>query len=108
MKEINFEIFRERLTALKESRGLTNAELGDYTNISSGALSRYMTGSRKPEIDSALSIANFFGVQLEWLFGLTDEKYKEIPKAQMELINLYNKASVDDKIVIQTILKKYV
>lgn len=100
----NIETFRQRLRQLIDSHGYTYADVEFYTGITSATISRYLSAQRLPDMKYLLVFCKLFGVSADWLMGLNDEK----PDAEVpELVFLYNRASADDKAVIEAVLKKY-
>ena len=56
---------------------------------------------------SVLSLAQYFKVSIDWLLGFSDDRYEVLPQESRELITLFNKASPDDRRVIEAVLSKY-
>lgn len=66
--------FSDRLRFLRHNRGLTNKQLAQQSHISHQAISNYECGITLPRIDTAIILADFFGVSLDYLVGRTDKK----------------------------------
>jgi len=62
--------FAERLKDLRIEKGLSQSELARRTGISSTAIVLWESGQRSPTLDSAMVIAEFFGVSIDYLAGL--------------------------------------
>ena len=62
--------FAERLKDLRIEKGLSQSELARRTGISSTAIVLWEAGQRSPTLDSAMVIAEFFGVSIDYLAGL--------------------------------------
>lgn len=58
-----------RLRTLRQSRGLTLAELADCTGLSISILSRLETGHRRPTLDLLIPLARAHEVSLDRLIG---------------------------------------
>ena len=67
------QIFADRLNILKNDRDLTYRELERLTGISHSMLGKYTLGKEIPNGYTAARIAEFFGVTMDWLFGLSDD-----------------------------------
>ncbi|CEP67835.1 Cro/C1-type helix-turn-helix domain [Moorella glycerini] len=65
--------FAERLTRLRERKGLTQEDLAKKLNISRSALSLWEIGKREPNFETTTKIADFFGVSVDYLLGRTDD-----------------------------------
>ncbi|MCY8035592.1 helix-turn-helix domain-containing protein [Bacillus sonorensis] len=59
----------KRITALRKEAGLTQEQLAKRLNITRSALSQYELGSRNPDYDLLLKIADFFEVTVDYLLG---------------------------------------
>ena len=64
-------VFSERLTQLREDRGLKRQEVADALEISRASLEYYEKGQRKPDIDVAARIAKYYGVSTDYLVGVS-------------------------------------
>ncbi len=62
--------FSSRLSELIAGRDLTQKEVAAGTGISQGAISHYLRGTRAPRVEEALTLAAYFGTNIEWLFGV--------------------------------------
>jgi transcriptional regulator with XRE-family HTH domain len=72
-KEDNSMQFGDRLTALRDKRGLKQEELANFLGISRAALSHYEKNRRKPDYDTLNKIANFFKVPVDFLVSRSRE-----------------------------------
>ena len=61
---------------LREERGLTQKELGEYVGVSRQAINAIETGKFDPSIWLAYDLAKFFGVSIEALFLFKEEDRK--------------------------------
>lgn len=60
-----------KIKRLMEFENMNQKQLADEIGLTPVAVSRYLSGKRKPTIDFAVSISKAFGVSLDWL--LKDE-----------------------------------
>jgi len=104
---MDFTHFRNNLRDLMDSHGLSMLSLAKEINSTPATVSRYLSANRTPDLDYVVRIAAYFNVPIDWLLGFDGEKHAPIPREHQELIELYSKASVDDKRIIQLILQKY-
>ncbi|MBR3621321.1 MAG: helix-turn-helix transcriptional regulator [Clostridia bacterium] len=63
----------ERVRDLRRERNLSQQELGDVFGIDKGTISKIENG-KTINSDLALSFAEYFGVSLDYLFGLSDDR----------------------------------
>lgn len=66
--------FAERLKMLRKEKGLTQAELGKYFNLSKQTISSYENGGSSPDKDTLQRLADFFSVSVDYLLGRTDSR----------------------------------
>ena len=62
----------ERFQEILEEKGLRAKDVTDATGIKSATLSAWKKGQYTPKQDKLALIADFLGVSLQWLMGLTD------------------------------------
>lgn len=65
--------FRERLRILRESRELTQSELGQVLRVSKQTISNYENGISAPDQETLGRLADYFGVSTDYLLGRTDD-----------------------------------
>ncbi len=71
--------FSERLKELRKEKRISLDALADYLKTTKATLSRYENGLRTPNIDFANQLAEYFGVQSDYLLGRSDYR-SELPK----------------------------
>lgn len=64
--------FGERLRELRKASRMTQKELGAANDIGESSVSMYEQGYREPDIETIEALADFFNVDLNYLFGRTD------------------------------------
>ena len=62
----------KRLKDLRESKGLSQGELGKIIGFSTNAISYYETGAREPSIETIKKLCEFFNVSAGYLIGTED------------------------------------
>lgn len=103
----NAATFSKNLRYLVDSRGYDGVEFSIRIGFTQATVSRYLSGERVPDIKYCIEIAKFFGVSLDWLFGLTDERKRNESPEELALWNAYNRASKSEKETIDFILRDY-
>lgn len=58
----------ERLIMLREKAGLTQEELASRIGVTQSSIAYYESGKREPSTKTAIKIARYFGVSVEWIF----------------------------------------
>ena len=104
---LDFDIFQKRLRDLIEGRGKLVQEVAEDTGISKVTLSRYLNNHREPALVYVAALAQYFNVSIEWMLGLSEDKFEVLPPETQELVHLFNLASYDDRRVIEAVLSKY-
>lgn len=61
--------FPGRLRKLRERRRIDQKTLGECCGLSKSVIGRYERGERIPDINTAMQLADFFGVTLDYLCG---------------------------------------
>ena len=61
--------FGNNLRSLRESRRMTQTELGKALGVSCSTISMYEIGAREPNFELVCIIANYFGVKADYLLS---------------------------------------
>jgi DNA-binding XRE family transcriptional regulator len=69
------EIFSNRMRSLRIAAGLSQIELSKSTGISLQVIRKLEVSIRNPSLETAIIIAKFFNVTLEYIFGLSDDPH---------------------------------
>lgn len=101
------ESFMRNLRLLMESRGLTGNGFADAINVGHGTIHRYLNSSRMPNVAYIITVAEYFGVSIDWLLGMTPDQKNSISPEAQKLLRLYNFATKDDRKIIDAVLSKY-
>ena len=70
---VNMEL-KDRLRKIRKDHNLTQKEFGKRIGMSEQAISNYETGTRRPDHDTILIIADSFNVSTDYIYGLTNYK----------------------------------
>lgn len=83
-----------RLKELRLSRGMTMKQFGDALNLAESTISLYEREKREPDIETIKKIAAYFGVSVDYLLGLDQNKtpsiMDEVPEDVRELSRIYS------------------
>ncbi|MBQ2735525.1 MAG: helix-turn-helix domain-containing protein [Clostridia bacterium] len=63
--------FSEILKELRKQNGLTQEALANQLKVSKSTISMYENGERTPTMEAMIPIANFFGVDMNYLYGVS-------------------------------------
>ncbi|MCL2698454.1 MAG: helix-turn-helix domain-containing protein [Oscillospiraceae bacterium] len=65
--------FGENLKKLRKDKNLTQKQLGEAVGGSQRGIQNNELGVRKPSYDLLISLADYFGVSVDYLVGRTDK-----------------------------------
>lgn len=71
-EEKNPGVFPERLRRLREKKRVSRYVLSELCGLDPDTVRRYENGQAKPSADSLASIADYFGVTMDYLYGVSD------------------------------------
>ena len=66
--------FNNQLKILRQEYNLSQQELADKIGVSKSSINMYERGEREPGIETVKRIADFFDVDVDYLFGVSDIK----------------------------------
>lgn len=65
-------IFSERLRDLRLEHGMTQEEVGKIIGVKRYSIYGYEKGNNYPEVPGLITLADYFGVSIDYLVGRTD------------------------------------
>ena len=68
------DLLLQRLRNLREDADLRQKDIADYLHCSQVTYSRYELGTREIPLEALGTLADFYGVSVDYLMGRTDEK----------------------------------
>lgn len=84
-------MYGSRLKSLRKEKNLTISELAKELNVSTSTYGGYESEHRKPPIDTLKKIAEYHGVSIDYILGLTDERdIKRLEKDASEYLKKTN------------------
>lgn len=72
-------MFAKRLKVLRKRLGITQAQFAEVFKIAHGTIAMWETGRREPDFETAIRIADYFHVSVDYLIG-RDEKETPTPE----------------------------
>ena len=66
------DLFPQRLRELRQRRKLSRCVVSELCGLNRDAVRRYERGEALPSLPALISIADFFGVSLDYLCGRSD------------------------------------
>lgn len=104
---MEFPELQKRLRALMEGRGLSGLMLSDATDIPAATINRYLNGNRVPKIDNMMTLADYFGVSVDYLIGRQDDVNDMYEADVQNMVRRYRMASAKDRAAVDLILSDY-
>ena len=68
-------MFKETLRQLRKEQKVTQTELASYLGFYHSAVVKWENGEREPSFETLIKIAQYFGVSVDYLLGITDGAY---------------------------------
>jgi transcriptional regulator with XRE-family HTH domain len=87
----------QRIRDLRRRDGRTQEALADALGVTGQAVSRWEAGGSYPDMEIVPSIANYFGVTIDELFGYENERDKKVDAIIAKIDSFGIKARGDDK-----------
>jgi transcriptional regulator with XRE-family HTH domain len=66
--------FKDRVKELRQSKGWSQKEFSSQLGVAQSVIARYETGQKMASSDTLIDIAKLFGVSLDYLLGMSDER----------------------------------
>lgn len=93
--------YYKRLRDLREDRDLTQKDLAEELYMQTTQYRRYETGERSLSLETAVALAEFYNVSLDYLAELTDYNGKietsELSVDEKQLLTYFRKLNSKDK-----------
>ena len=67
-----------RIKELRQSKGITQSKLAEILKISRSTIAMYEIGASEPDIVTLQSLANYFGVSVDFLLGKSENNVEGI------------------------------
>lgn len=92
----------KKLKKLCEMSGKQQKEIAIELGIAPSTLSQYANGSRHPDVDRILQIADYFNVSLDFLFGREEKKAPDqgLSKIEEDLLKCFRGVSPESQLLI--------
>ena len=100
-------MFAKQFKELIDKRGLTQRAVAERINTTETTISRYVSGDRTPNIETAVELASALGVTLDVLVGADLPAASRTPPDVNILVVCYEKASIADRQVLWSLLDRY-
>jgi len=97
-------VIGERIRKLRNSKGLTQKELGKLLNMNKTTISHYEKGERSPSIETLIKISDYFKVDIKYTLGMNNigkspDREIKLSDEEIEFITEIRKISVYKNII---------
>ena len=79
-------VFSDRLTAVREERGIKRQKAADDLGITRASLEYYEKGMRKPDTEMLLKICEYYKVSADYLLGLSNAQITATDDEQLKTV----------------------
>lgn len=105
---MSLSVFRERLQSLRRKEGWSQQDVADRLGIPRSSYAGYENGSREPDFEMLVRLAELFGVSSDYLLGVTDDPrparlHATISRIEQSVAQL----GVDDKRALIAIIEAF-
>lgn len=83
-----------KLKELRESKKITQAELGKALAISTSTIGMYEQGRRNPDPEMLKKIADYFNVSIDYLLGHKSDEYDKLSNENLPKLNKKDKKDI--------------
>ncbi len=104
----------KNLKKLRVKSGISQQRLADIIGTSQQSINKYENHNVEPDIDTLITLADYFDTSVDYLIGHTeiDHKFEEVHSYDLnneesELINEYRLLTKDEKDSIIAIISNY-
>jgi transcriptional regulator with XRE-family HTH domain len=104
--------FNERVTLVREKKGLTRVELGNLIGVSNNMIGKYERGETTPPLEIATKIAEVLDCSLDYLVGLAEENTEKsqdsIPGRLKPALTKLEQLSPADRTLILSVMDAFI
>ncbi len=96
----------ENIRTLRKQKGLTQQQLAEAFNVSTGAVHKWETGMAYPEISLLVEMADFFDTSVDFLLGyeIKDSRLETALQRIVSMLRTNDPAIMDE---VESVLRKY-
>ena len=90
------ESFGRILKSLREERGISQQELAGILNVKRSTIGNYEQGTRSPDMETLEVIADYFNVDMDFLYGKSSIPNKYRHDSLMQTTNIKTQTSIPE------------
>lgn len=100
-------IMVKNLKAIRHTRGISQQTLATALGTTQQSINKYENHKIEPDINTLISLADYFDVTVDYLIGRTDENNQLLSDSN-SLWSKYRKLNKSEKICIDTLIDTYI
>lgn len=97
-------MLKDKLRALREQHGFSQAKLAEFLGVSPAAYSTYEMGTRDVSSDKVVKLAKYYGVSTDYLYDIEKNENNEFNNSERTIIKKYRKLDTYGKKLIDNAL----
>ena len=82
------EVFSNRLKMLRKEKKIKQEQLAEALNIGKSSVGNYEIGTRLPDADVVVALADYFNVSADYLLGRTNDRLTTVDSADKVIKSL--------------------
>ena len=93
------------ISSLRKKQKMSQKELGDSLGIGVSTISMWESEKREPSLDNLKSMAELFGVSVDYILFGQDADGKKVTKEESDLLDLFDQLPEEKKHEVRGIMK---
>lgn len=110
LKEVSEMAYYQRIRDLREDSDATQQKLAEYLGTSSQHYGKYENGNAEIPFERAVMLAEYYGVSLDYIAGLTNNKKgltaSDLTEEEQELLKFLSELSCGDRKLLKKFLSR--
>ena len=97
----------KNLKLIRNNRGISQQTLANTIGTTQQSINMYENHKIEPDINTLISLADYFDVTVDYLIGRTDENNQPLSDSN-SILSKYSKLNKSEKICIDTLIDTYI
>lgn len=110
LKEVSEMAYYQRIRDLREDSDATQQKLAEYLGTSSQHYGKYENGNAEIPFERAVMLAEYYGVSLDYIAGLTNNKKgltaSDLTEEEQELLKFLSELSCSERKLLRKFLSR--
>lgn len=99
----------KNLRLLRQKNGMSQQQLADVLGISQQSVNKYENHNIEPDITTLITLANYFGVSVDFLIGKSENEDADnlISADEKHILNIYRGLDAAEKNCVKTVIETF-